>query len=266
MEPHNQSMASPEKFAFVLFRPQSAGNIGAAARALKNMGFDDLRLVAPGTLNNRKREAVAMAVHADDVLARATIYPDLAAALADCSLAVGTTSRRGGYRSRAVPLRAAAAELDALAGSNKIAIVFGREDRGLTNRELKLCHRLITIPTAPEYPSLNLAQAVMVVAYELMMAANESAAVQAGRPPEFVAASVSDPMLERMAEALVSIGFIPDDNPDHIMFALREILGRSGLTAREVEIFNGMARQMRWVAEGGHHTLAEKRRAGKKLR
>ena len=126
-------MALRERFAFVLFRPQSAGNIGAAARALKNMGFDDLRLVAPGTLNDR--EAAAMAVHADDVLARATVYPDLAAALADCSVAVGTTSRRGGYRSRAYPLRAAAAELDAIAGSNKIAIVFGREDRGLTNRE-----------------------------------------------------------------------------------------------------------------------------------
>ncbi len=258
-------MPSRDQFAFVLFRPQSAGNIGAAARALKNMGFDDLRLVAPGTL--KSREAVAMAVHADDVLAHATVYPDLPAALADCSVAVGTTSRRGGYRSRATALRPAAAELDALAGSNKIAIVFGREDRGLTNRELKLCHRLVTIPTAPEYPSLNLAQAVMVVAYELMMAANESAAaVEAARTPHFVEASVSDPMLERMAEALVSIGFIPDDNPDHIMFALREIFGRSGLTAREVEILNGMARQMRWVAEGGHQTLAEKRRAGRKVR
>ncbi|HKN14460.1 MAG TPA: RNA methyltransferase [Candidatus Binatus sp.] len=253
-------MASREKFAFVLFRPQSAGNIGAAARALKNMGFDDLRLVAPGTL--KSREAAAMAVHADDVLARATVYPDLAAALADCSVAVGTTGRRGGYRSRAYPLRAAAAELDAIAGSNKIAIVFGREDRGLTNRELKLCNRLITIPTAPEYPSLNLAQAVVVVAYELMMAAE----IEAARAPHFVAAAISDPMLARMEEALVSIGFIPDDNPDHIMFAIREILGRSGLTAREVEILNGMARQMRWVAEGGHRTLAEKRRAGKKLR
>jgi tRNA/rRNA methyltransferase len=257
-------MAAPDKFAFVLYRPQSAGNIGAAARALKNMGFEDLRLVGRGPLNDR--DAVKMAVHADDILAHATVYPDLAAALADCSIAVGTTSRRGGYRSRATALRPAAAELDALAGSNKIAIVFGREDRGLTNRELKLCHRLITIPTAPEYPSLNLAQAVMVVAYELMMAASASPAVEAARAPEFVAASTSDPMLERMAEALISIGFIPDDNPDHIMFALREIFGRSGLTAREVEILNGMARQMRWVAEGGHRTLAEKRRAGRKLR
>ena len=260
-------MAAREKFAFVLFRPQSAGNIGAAARALKNMGFDDLRLVAPGPLNNR--EAAAMAVHADDVLARATVYPDLAAALADCSVAAGTTSRRGGYRSRAHPLRAAAAELDAVAGSNKIAIVFGREDHGLTNRELKLCNRLITIPTAPEYPSLNLAQAVAVVAYELMMAAEQSAAAAieaAARAPHFVAAAIGDPMLARMEEALVSIGFIPDDNPEHIMFAIREIFGRSGLTAREVEILNGMARQMRWVAEGGYRTLAAKRRAGKKLK
>jgi tRNA/rRNA methyltransferase len=104
----------------------------------------------------------------------------------------------------------------------------------------------------------------MVVAYELMMAAN--AVVNAPSAPEFVAASLSDPMLERLAEALVSIGFIPDDNPDHIMLAIREIFGRSGLTSREVEILNGMARQMRWVADGGHRTLAEKRRAGKKLR
>jgi len=255
-------MSSPAKFAFVLYRPQSAGNIGAAARALKNMGFNDLRLVGRGPLNDR--DAVKMAVHADDILANATVYPSLSAALADCSLAVGTTSRRGGYRSRAIPLRPAATELDALADSNKIAIVFGREDRGLTNREIKLCHRLVTIPTAPEYPSLNLAQAVMVVGYELMMAA--TATVRATGAPEFVEASISDPMLERLAEALVSIGFIPDDNPEHIMLAIREIFGRSGLTAREVEILNGMARQMRWVAEGGHRTIAEKRRAGKKLR
>ncbi|HYL57226.1 MAG TPA: RNA methyltransferase, partial [Candidatus Acidoferrales bacterium] len=125
-------MGAPEKFAFVLFKPQSAGNIGAAARALKNMGFDDLRLVAPGPRGQAKsREAVAMAVHAGDVLADARTYPDLASALADCSISVGTTSRRGGYRGHAEPLRQVAAELDALSRSNKIALVFGREDRGL---------------------------------------------------------------------------------------------------------------------------------------
>jgi tRNA/rRNA methyltransferase len=255
-------MPARDNFAFVLFKPQSAGNIGAAARALKNMGFGDLRLVAPGPLNNR--EAVAMAVHADDVLAGATTFPDLPSALADCSVTVGTTSRRGGYRSTAQPLRAAAMELNTLSRSNRIAVIFGREDRGLTNRELKLCHRLITIPTAPEYPSLNLAQAVVVVAYELMMASTASSATPTAR--EFVSATMSDAMLARMADALVSIGFIDEQNPDHIMFAMREIFGRSGLTPREVEILNGMARQIRWVAEGGSQTLAEKRRAGKKLR
>jgi tRNA/rRNA methyltransferase len=258
-------MAAADKFAFVLYRPQAAGNIGAAARALKNMGFDDLRLVGRGPLNDR--EAVKMAVHADDILANAKVFASLTDALADCSLVVGTTSRRGGYRSCAMPLRPAAAELATLADANKIAIVFGREDHGLTNRELKLCHRLVTIPTAPEYPSLNLAQAVMVVAYELMMAANDSVTgVKAQPATQFVEAAVSDAMLERLAQALFSIGFIPDDNPDHIMFAVREIFGRSGLTAREVEILNGMARQMRWAAEGGHQTLVAKRRAGRKLR
>src|SRR5258707_14844416 len=99
-------MSARDNFVFVLFKPQSAGNIGAAARALKNMGFDDLRLGAPGTLN--QREAVAMAVHADDVLVGAKTYSDLGAALADCSITVGPTRRRGGYRSTAQPLSDAA--------------------------------------------------------------------------------------------------------------------------------------------------------------
>jgi tRNA C32,U32 (ribose-2'-O)-methylase TrmJ len=125
-------MPSRDNFAFVLFKPQSAGNIGAAARALKNMGFADLRLVAPGTLN--QREAVAMAVHADDVLATAKTYPDLAAALADCSITVGTTSRRGGYRSAAQPLRDAALELSALSDSNRIAVIWPRGSRADQSR------------------------------------------------------------------------------------------------------------------------------------
>jgi tRNA/rRNA methyltransferase len=97
-----------------------------------------------------------------------------------------------------------------------------------------------------------------------MIATNASPAPSAAL--EFVSASISDAMLVRMADALVSIGFIDEQNPDHIMFAMREVFGRSGLTPREVEILNGMARQIRWVAEGGSQTLAEKRRAGKKLR
>ena len=255
---------SSDQIAFVLCRPMQAGNIGSAARAIKNMGFADLRLVSPAA-SAENRAATSMAVHAGDVLANATIHPDLAAALHDRTLTVGTTCRPGLYRSGAVSLRDAAAELIAESRRNRIAIIFGPEDHGLTNDELKSCHRLITIPTADEYPSLNLAQAVMVVAYELRLASDASA-TQASGAMEFAPAGEVEAMLTRMSDALIEIGFLPADNPDHIMFALRALFGRSGLSARELDILNGIARQMKWTAEGGAATLAKKRATGRKLR
>jgi tRNA/rRNA methyltransferase len=255
-------MSTFDRFAFVLFSPKSSGNVGAAARALKNMGFGDLRLVAPRDYD--PRAAAAMAVHADDVLDRARIYPDLAAALADRTLTVGTTCRIGPYRSETRSLRDAAPTLIAESAANRVAMVFGPEDFGLTNVEIAQCHRLITIPTAPDYPSLNLAQAVIVVAYELMLAAGTARVpMDAG---EWAPASGVDAMHRRMAEALVAIGFLPDDNPDHLMLTLRAMLGRSGIRPRELDILNGIARQVRWVAEDGAATLAAKRASGRKLR
>jgi tRNA/rRNA methyltransferase len=250
-------------FAFVLVRPLQAGNVGSAARALKNMGFGDLRLIAPSAAASG-RAAASMAVHAGDVLRNATRYDGLGAALADCTLAVGTTCRPGLYRSGVVGLREAAAQLIAEAAVNRVAIIFGPEDTGLVNRELKFCQRLITIPTAPEYPSLNLAQAVMLVAYELMMAAGVARELPAVEPHAPVAAV--DAMLERLSEALVSIGFLPAENPEHIMFALRAVLGRAGIGMRELDILSGLARQVRWFSEGGLAAAEAKRLSGKKLR
>lgn len=254
-----------DNFAFVLFKPKSPGNIGAAARALKNMGLRDLRLVSgTGSQPAVGASAETMAVHGRDVLAAATVYPELDSALADRTVVVGTTARAGPYRGEARPIREVADELSALSRANRIALVFGPEDCGLTNKELKSCQRLITIPTAPAYPSLNLAQAVMIVAYELMLAADAAREIPLERQwaqiPEVSA------MLARMANALVAIGFLPEDNPDHIMFALRAILGRAGLRPRELDIFNGIARQILWFADSGHETAAIKRSAGKKLR
>jgi tRNA/rRNA methyltransferase len=168
------------------------------------------------------------------------------------------------YRSGVVSLRSAASELVTEAAVNRVAIVFGPEDHGLTNDELKVCQRLVTIPTA-DYRSLNLAQAVMLVAYELQMAATGGLANPTLAPQRATAGDV-EAMLTRMAEALVEIGFLPADNPDHIMFALREIFGRSGLTPRELDILNGIARQIKWTAGGGAATLAKKRASGRKLR
>lgn len=258
-----------ERFAVVLFKPAASGNIGAAARALKNMGMADLRLVAPRSFN--RRAAATMAVHARNVLESARIFPTLAEALEDRTLTIGTTCRPGAYRSAARPLREAAASLASNRSRERVAIIFGPEDTGLTNRELKACQQLITIPASAGYPSLNLAQAVMLVAYELMMAAGGAAqpggaARSARAAPPRAPASAVDAMFERMAQALVAIGFLPAANPDHIMFTLRAILGRSGLSPRELDILSGIARQIRWFAEGGHATIAAKRQAGRKIR
>jgi tRNA/rRNA methyltransferase len=266
-----------DNFAFVLFKPKSPGNVGATARALKNMGFRDLRIVQPASLriaSDREAtfppqglgsdDAQKMAVHGRDVLTAAAIYSRLDSALADRTLVVGTTARAGLYRSEARPIREMAHELSALSGANRIALVFGPEDYGLTNEELKWCQRLITIPTAPDYPSLNLAQAVMIVAYELMLATGAARELPSAGPWALI--PDVDAMLVRMAKALVAIGFLPEDNPDHIMFALRAILGRSGLRPRELDIMNGIARQILWFSESGHDTLARKRSNGKKLK
>jgi len=265
-----------EPFAIVLFKPKTSGNVGAVARALKNMGLSDLRLVAPVDFN--RGVAATMAVHGADVLDGARIYPDLSAALEGCTLTVGTTCRPGPYRSSAHELRETAGDLAIASRANKVAIIFGPEDFGLTNEELKLCQRLLTIPTAPEYSSLNLAQAVMIVAYELMMAsrvsqdgagtgsqANSEEAGEAEPIPRAPAGEV-EAMMARLAAALVAIGFIPADNPDHIMFTIRNILGRSGLSERELDILNGLAHQIGWFAGGGRETIEAKLLAGKKIR
>jgi tRNA/rRNA methyltransferase len=242
-------------FVFVLVRPKSPGNIGASARALKNMGFRELRLVAPQARDARPE--LAMAVHARELYDATPTYPDLAAAIADCAIVVGTTAHTGPYRDQARPLRETVAELARLSAANRVGLVFGPEDFGLANDDLRHCPRLITIPADRDYSSLNLAQAVMLVAYELRLAL----AAPIWPPVEpYASAGAVEAMLGRMKEALLAVGFLVEDNPDHIMFSIREIFGRSGLRTRELEILNGIARQIRWFASGGRETLAAKGR------
>ena len=265
-------MAAEEQFAFVLVRTKAAGNIGAAARALANMGFADLRLVAPDASSDRV--ASDMAVHGREILLRATIYPDLEAALHDRTLSIGTTCRPRRDRSGAQPLRAAIGELVAAPSRARVAFVFGPEDHGLSNDDLRYCQRLVTIPTAPEYSSINLAQSVMLVVYELFVALSSGT----GSDPETVAQSHRDSMLalapvtqieamlERMERALIAIGFLSADGPERIMFALRGLLGRAGMNSRELDILNGLAHQIEWFAEGGREIIGQKRHIGKKIR
>jgi tRNA/rRNA methyltransferase len=236
----------------VLVRPRGAANTGAVARVMKNMGLGDLVLVRPAFRG--RFWARTMAVHAADVLEGARVCESLADAVSDCGLVAGTTCRQGPHRNDRATPRAAAAELMRAAAANKVALVFGPEDHGLSNRDLQLMQMLITIPSHESYPSLNLAQAVAVCCYELFAA---SAAAQTAEPAAPLATSASTEMMfERLQRAFLSIGFLLRDNPEHIMYAFRSMLGRARLEERDVRILLGLARQIEWFSRTGTRTQA----------
>jgi tRNA/rRNA methyltransferase len=230
----------------VLVRPRYSGNIGAVARAMRNMGIHDLALVDPAPL--RREQADMMAVHARDVLDAMQIYPSLREAVGDCSFVVGTTCRSGLYRDDSVSPRALAPHIVALATANRVALVFGSEESGLANDDLRICHRLMTIPTDATYASLNLAQAVLLCCYEVFLAMQEETTLSRR---QLAVAEQQELMYEKLKQSLLKVGFLHKENPEHIMFAFRRILGRAGLEERDVRILLGMARQIEWYASDG---------------
>jgi tRNA/rRNA methyltransferase len=230
---------------------------------MANMGVGDLVLVGSGRLN--RFHAGAMAVHARGVLERMRLVPTLGEAVSECGLVVGTTCRGGTYRDGALAPRRLAGEIVRVAAENRVALVFGPEDHGLTNDDLRLCHRLVTIAADPAYPSLNVAQAVLLCCYELFLAARGEGAHgdedRAARP--LASSAAVELMYEKLKEAFLGIGFLHANNPEHIMFAFRRIFGRAGLEERDVRILLGLARQIRWYAESGRKARAERRRAAR---
>jgi tRNA/rRNA methyltransferase len=227
----------------VLVRPQYSGNIGAVARAMRNFGLCQLTLVNPAPLH--RADANMMAVHARDILDTMQVCTSLRAATSDCGLVVGTTCRPGLYRADAVPPRTFAPAIVTAAVANHVAVVFGPEDSGLSNDDLRYCHRLISIPTDPTYTSLNVAQAVLLCCSEIFLAAQQEDVLS---PRSLAVAEQQELMYEKLKHALLSIGFLHKDNPEHIMFAFRRIFGRAGLEERDVRIVLGLARQIEWYA------------------
>jgi tRNA/rRNA methyltransferase len=189
-----------------------------------------------------------MAVHARDVLDHMQIHTSVETAIADCGLVVGTTCREGLYRESAVTPRTLAPHILATAATNRVALVFGCEDSGLANDELRYCHRLITIPTDTTYSSLNVAQAVLLCCYEIFLTSQPD---NTDITRQLAVAEQQELMYEKLKHALLKVGFLHKDNPEHIMFAFRRILGRTGLEERDVRILLGMARQIEWYATGG---------------
>lgn len=231
-----------DKVAIVLVEPQSPGNVGMVCRAMKNMGLRELRLVNPCPLDHP--EALKFAVSARDLLEQAKVYGKLADALADCEVTVGTTRRHGKYRLEIFSPQEMAVTVLANLAHNRAALVFGREDSGLTTEELTMCRWHATIPTSPDYGSLNLAQSVLIFCYELFKA-GEAGPVAVER--QLASTSATEELYRQMESSLLRIGFLNPQNPAHLMRSLRRIFSRAELDDREVAILRGMVSQIDWA-------------------
>jgi TrmH family RNA methyltransferase len=233
---------------FVLVEPRYGGNVGAAARVLKNFGFDRLDVVAPREGPDHE-EAVRMAVDAADVLRATRRHATLDEALQGAATVVGTSRRMGKHRQPHHRLDALAPLLPGLSDRGEVALVFGREDHGLSDADLDRCTHLIYVPTDPAYPALNVAQAIAIVAYE----ARRSLDAAAVEPPDPDHEALADhagreAMYEHLEEALLTIGFLKAGQLTGMMRRLRRILSRAQLTAGDIDVVRGIARQILWLS------------------
>lgn len=240
-------MAALSNVRVVLVESLYGGNVGSVCRAMANMGLHDLTLVAPKIVDGWE-EGERLACHADGLLHNRREVVTLAEAVADCVAVVGTTARLGLYRQHVRTPRETAPELLRLASSGKVALVFGREDKGLFNEEIGLCTHLIRVPTADAYVSLNLSQAVMVCCYELYVAQGiyeapleKSVLAPAGHRSRLMA------MWRHM---LLKVGYVNEDKADHMMQGFQRIFTRGAITEDDVHILMGVARQAEWAVGG----------------
>ena len=234
---------STENLAVVLVEPQGARNIGSVSRAMLNFSVTDLRLVNPQT-DHLGHAARQMAVKSTPVLENARIYSSLAQALADSTFSIGSTRRFGRYREDLLhPDEAAGKLLPLAAQGDQVALVFGREDKGLTTAELDLCQQCLTIPSNATLPSLNLAQAVVVCLYEFQRVRGEQANRTHGRK-KLAANAELEALYQHMRRSLVGIDYLDQQNPDHILRSFRHIFGRAELNPREVRILRGLFNQI----------------------
>ena len=238
----------PPSASIILVEPSLAVNVGAVARAMKNMGFSELRIVYPDEGSEHLSDpARRMSAGSEEILEQARVFPSLGLALADIQVVAGCTARKGQGRNPLLDPRELKEHAARLGPETRFAVVFGREDRGLTNAELDLCHLVVTVPTAPEHSSLNLAQAVLLICYELRGGSSP------GEPD--VAAPNAPATSEELEElygharkVLLRVGFLDPQNPDRILRVLRRLLGRVGPDSREVAILRGILRRMDWYA------------------
>jgi tRNA (cytidine32/uridine32-2'-O)-methyltransferase len=226
----------------VLVKTFHPGNIGAAARAMKNMGLSRLYLVGPKDFPSF--EASQRASSATDILQQAMVVDSLAEALEGCSLVVGTTARLRSVQWPQMDARRCGELLVNESQDREVALVFGRERTGLHNEELELCQMLVNIPTGEAYSSLNLAQAVQVLCYDILMASRagfEKGPADVKDPRDRQAASEQmEGLYGHFFDTMEQLEFFGERNPEHVMRRLRCLFGRARPSLREVQILRGM--------------------------
>ncbi len=240
---HSSTDPIPDPTRFVLVGTSHPGNVGAAARAMKVMGFSDLVLVAPRQAGLASHpEAVAFASGATDVLARAREVATLGEALDGITYACATAMTP---RDFGPPTRAPREGFAALApAGHRVGFVFGGERFGLANEHVYACHVCLSIPTQPAYGSLNLAQAVQLIAYEWRQALGGFPVVERTRAPALADAAAVRGLLAHWRDTLVAIGFLDPQVPRKLMHRLHQFVNRAQPTVEEVHILRGMARQV----------------------
>lgn len=234
-------VAPVEKFARVrtiLVEPKYSGNIGQTARVLRNLGFSRLILVKPRCIIDA--EAEKMAVGAEDLLDAVEVFDSLKEAVAGSRIVVGTTRRKGVQRRNMLEPKTMAELLVPVLQVGEASLVFGPEDRGLTNEDLACCHWLATIPTASPKPSFNVSHAVAIflyeVAYHLLFPL----------PRNMAKHENLEAMFDHLQEFLQHIGFIHESDPARMMLLVRQMFFRAGLSEREVRTIRGILRQAFW--------------------
>jgi tRNA/rRNA methyltransferase len=230
-----------DHIAVVLHRPRYPENIGGAARAALNMGIRRLIVVDPEDCDLTR--ILKMATHfAADLVENMEVHDDLQTALAPFQYIVGTTARVGSRRATHSDLEKLAESLIPISQDNQIALVFGPENWGLTNEELRLCDTIATIPTA-DFASLNVAQAVIILCYAVFCASREKAT---RFTPRLASRFELEAMYQQLKETFVHINFINAENPDYWMQHIRRFFSRAGVRARDVKMVRGICRQIEW--------------------
>ena len=235
-----------DNIRIVLVGTLYTGNVGSSCRAMANMGIRHLRLAAPN-LQNSWDEGERLAVHATDIMNSREEFASLEEAVADCIAVVGTTAREGLYRQHVKSPRDLAPDIVSLASQGPVAIVFGREDKGLVNEEIAQCTHLLRIPVSEGYTSINLAQAVLISCYEIFAASGSYVPPHEKAPPAPQAQKAQ--LMKNWAEMLRGIGFMKSEQTDHFMQGFQRVFSRGVYTKDDAALLLGVARQALWASK-----------------